>query len=71
MGWWVNDPSMNRSTKYPTKQRARNVSRNVKGSSVSKTPRAHHRKGELGFFGLIMIGVIFMVAAVLMYMLFI
>lgn len=47
MVWWVNDPSTNRSISFPTQKQAKSVSSNVQGSTVSRTPSAHHRRGCL------------------------
>ncbi len=47
MGWWVNDPNMKRSTSFRTKRAAKSVARNVKGASVSKTPKPQHSGGWL------------------------
>jgi hypothetical protein len=47
MGWWVNDPNMKRSTKFPTKEKAQKVAKQVKNASVSKTPQGQHKAGCL------------------------
>jgi len=60
--WWVNDPN-GVSVHYPTKQRAKNVASQVKGASVSKTPKGgKHSKGGCFSIILAMLGILTVLA---------
>lgn len=52
MGWWVNDPTSHRHTGGWSKSSAKNVARQVRGASASRSPKntapGWHRAGNSG-----------------------